>query len=331
MNALVTGGGGFLGRYIVERLLDRGYAVKSLARGDYPELRELGVETIRAAVTDRDAVIAACENVDVVFHVAARVGMFGPWQEFYGVNVIGTRNIIDGCRTHGVNKLIFTSSPSVVSDGHDHAGINESHPMPERYNAYYPWTKGIAEQMVLAKNGVDGLLTCALRPHLIWGPRDNNLVPRMLDRAGKGKLKIVGNGQNIVDTCYVENGADAHMNAFDRLASGSPVAGSTYFITQGTPVNCWEFINRILVTLGAPPVTKKIPAKVAYVAGAMMEGAYRLIGKSDEPMMTRFLASELSTDHWFDISRAKNELGYDPKIDIDEGLRRLQASYEKTE
>ena len=217
----------------------------------------------------------------------------------------------------------------MVFDGKSHEGIDETYPIAKNPIAFYAKTKGMAEREVINANGKGGLLTCALRPHLIWGPRDTNLIPRMVERANSGKLKIVGDGNNLVDTTYVENCADAHLLALDRLEEGSPVAGSAYFISQGEPINPWEFINRILSIYGAPKVTKKIPLALAYGAGAALEVIYKVMGKTDEPMMTRFLALELAKSHWFNIDKARSELGYNPKISIDEGLRRLSESVKK--
>jgi nucleoside-diphosphate-sugar epimerase len=217
---------------------------------------------------------------------------------------------------------VFTSSPSVVTTGHDIEGGDESLPYPRRYLAHYPRTKATAERAILAANG-PSLATVSLRPHIIWGPGDNHLIPRLLERARSGKLRIVGDGTNRTDVTYIDDAATAHMLAAERLAPDSPIAGKAYFISQGEPVEVWPFINRILIQAGLPAVTRRIPLPVAYAAGAMFEGAYRLLGRTDEPRMTRFLAVQLGTSHWFDISAARRDLGYEPAVGIDEGLRRL--------
>jgi nucleoside-diphosphate-sugar epimerase len=183
----------------------------------------------------------------------------------------------------------------------------------------------MAERMVLEASGRDGLLTCALRPHLIWGPRDQHLIPRLLDRARQGKLRRVGDGKNLVDMIYVENAAEAHLQAADALQGGSPVAGRAYFLSQGEPVNCWRWINEILALAGLPPITKSISYPAAYAVGTVLEGAYKLLGRTDEPRMTRFLAAQLATSHWFDISRARSDFGYSPRVSTDEGMQRLKA------
>ncbi|MFH1417582.1 MAG: NAD-dependent epimerase/dehydratase family protein [Planctomycetota bacterium] len=321
MQALVTGGGGFLGRAIVERLVARGDRVRSFSRGAYPELEAMGVEVVRGDLSDADAVSDGCMGRDVVFHCAARPGIWGSYVEFHEPNVHGTENVIAGCRRHGVRRLVFTSSPSVVFDGVDMEGVDESAPYPKTYDAHYPKTKAIAEQRVLAANGSE-LATVSLRPHLVWGPRDNHLVPRIIARAPS--LRRIGPIDKKVDCTYIDNAADAHVLASDRLSPGSPISGKAYFISQGEPWGVWELVNGILSAAGLPPVTRSIPRGIALAAGACLETAYRLVGAKSEPRLTRFLVRELSTAHWFDISAARRDLNYEPKVSIEEGLRRLR-------
>jgi nucleoside-diphosphate-sugar epimerase len=333
MNALVTGAGGFLGRYIVEQLLARGDRVRAFARGSYPELTALGVEVVQGDVRAAAAVQAACQGMDVVFHAAGVAGIWGPWDYYYGINTLGTRHVIDGCLTAGVTRLVYTSSPSVTFDGTNQCGVDESVPYPTRWLCHYPHSKALAEQEVLKANGRQGparqagpTLTCALRPHLIWGPRDRHLIPRLIERARAGKLRRVGDGTNRIDMVYVENAAEAHLQAADALAPGSPVAGSAYFISQGEPVNCWDWIDEILVQAGLPKVSKSISARAAWRIGAVLEGVHRVLRIQSEPRMTRFLAAQLSTSHYFDISRARCDFSYAPRISTAEGLRRLAAA-----
>lgn len=326
MRALVTGGGGFLGRAVVRLLRERGDAVRSFSRGTYAALDALGVEQARGDLSDPAAVAAAAEGCDIVFHVAAKAGVWGPWADYYRANVVGTQNVLAACRTHGIRRLVFTSSPSVTFAGRDQDGVNESEPYPKRFLAHYPHTKAVAEQAVLAANGPD-LATVALRPHLIWGPGDPHLVPRLIDRARAGRLKRIGNRPNRVDTVYVDNAALAHLQAADRLAVGSPVAGKAYFVSQGEPEPLWDFVNRVLAAAGLPPVTRSVPAGVAYAAGAVLETAYRVLRLRGEPPMTRFVARQLATAHWFDLSAARRDFGYDPKVSTAEGLRRLAAAF----
>jgi len=326
MHALVTGAAGFLGCYIVEQLVARGDRVRALVRRKVPALEALGVECVQGDIVDAAAVERACRGVKVVFHVAAVAGIWGPWEHFYKTNTLGTQNVIAGCQAAGVQRLVFTSSPSVTFAGRDQCGIDESAPYPKRWLAHYPHTKALAEQAVLRANGEQGLLTCSLRPHLIWGPRDQHLIPRLLDRARKGQLRQVGNGANLIDAVYVENAAAAHLLAADALAPGSPACGKAYFITNGEPVNCWQWINEILALAGLPPVRQKISLRAAYAAGALLEGLWTVLGRTDEPRMTRFLAAQLGTSHYFDISAARQDLGYQPQISMAEGMRRLGAA-----
>lgn len=324
MHALVTGGGGFLGRYIVEALVARGDRVRGLARGEYPGLTSLGVEMFRGDLADRGAVIAACCGIDCMFHVASRVGIWGPWREFYAANVVGTQNVIDACRAKGIGRLVFTSSPSVTFDGRDQEGVNESAPYPQKWLAHYPHSKALAEQAVLAANGDDGLKTCALRPHLVWGPRDHHLTARLIQRARAGRLRRVGDGANLVDISYVENVAAAHLQAADALdETVSTVAGNAYFLSQGEPVNCWQWIDEVLALANLPPVRKTISANAAWRLGGVCEAVWRLLGLRSEPPLTRFLASQLSTSHWFDIAAARRDFGYEPRVSTAEGMQRL--------
>ena len=325
MNALVTGGGGFLGAAVVRRLAARGDRVRSLSRGRYAELDALGVEQVQGDVADAGVVDAAAAGCDVVFHVAAKAGVWGAYADYHRGNVVGTQNVLDACRKHGVGRLVYTSSPSVVFDGRDMEGVDESAPYPTQYEAAYPKTKAEAERRVLAANG-PGLATVALRPHLIWGPGDNHLVPRILARGRAGRLRRVGGANKLVDSTYIDNAAAAHLLAADGLAPGSPVAGRAYFITNGEPIHLWDLVNRILAAGGVPPVTRAVPAWLAYAAGGLLEAAYALSRRREEPPMTRFLARELTTAHWFNIAAARRDLGYEPKVSIAEGLIRLATS-----
>ena len=323
MKALVTGAGGFLGRYIAEQLLQRGDAVRNFSRRKYNALDAMGIEQAQGDLQDAEAVKRACDGIDVVFHNAGVAGIWGPWRHYHGINTIGTANIVAGCRAAGVTRLIYTSSPSVTFDGKDQNNIDESAPYAASWLCHYPHSKALAEQAVLAANGTGGLRTCALRPHLIWGPRDEHLIPRLIERAKVGKLRRVGDGANLVDMIYVENAAAAHLQAAHALADGAPVAGKAFFISQGEPVNCWDWINEILRLADLPPITKSISARAAWNLGRALEGIWTVLGRRDEPRMTRFLAAQLSTSHYFDISAAQRDLGYSPRVSTAEGMRRL--------
>jgi nucleoside-diphosphate-sugar epimerase len=325
MKALVTGGGGFLGRYIVEQLLARGDQVTVFTRGAYPELADAGALVVRGDLQDTQAVRAACEGIEVVYHVASKTGYWGTRESFYGANVAGTQNVIAACQTQGVPKLVYTSTPSVVFDNRPHEGCDESLPYAGHYESFYAETKAIAERMVRDANDMDGLLTVSLRPHLIFGPRDPHIIPRVIARAGKGFVPQIGDGTNVIDLTYVEDAARAHLLAADALAPGSPAAGSVYFITQGDPVKAWEWLNTLLVSLGYRPVRGKVSLSAALVACTFLEFIYRVLPLKGEPPISRLVANELAMSHYYDISRAKRDLGYHPQLGTYEALQRTVA------
>ena len=327
MKILVTGGGGFVGGYVVERLLARGYSVRSIGRSPQPQLEEQGVEVVCGDLTDAAAVSAACEGIDAVFHVAARAGVWGSWESYYQPNVIGTRNVVAACREQGVGRLIYTSTPSVVFNRQPISGGDESLPYGKNWLCHYAHTKAIAEEEALAANS-ESLKIVALRPHLIFGPGDPHLLPRVIESVRTGRLKIVGDGSSRVDVSYVGNVADAHLDAFDALESGKG-AGQAYFISQGEPVELWPWVNSILEGLGHAPLTKRIPLPVAYTVGAVCEGLWKLLGRRNDPPITRFVAVELAKDHYFDISAARRDLSYEPKVSMAEALERTVDDLKK--
>lgn len=322
MNALVTGGGGFLGSAIARALRARGDTVRSLSRQDYPALRELGVEQVRGDVADAAAVTAAAAGCDVVFHVAAKAGLAGPYADYHRANVLGTENVLAACRTHGILRLVHTSSPSVVFNGRDMEGVDESVPYPAHFEAHYPHTKALAEQLILKANSPT-LATVALRPHLIWGPGDNHLLPRLIARAKAGQLRRIGTQSKLVDTVFIENASDAHLLAADALAPGAACAGRAYFISNGEPIPLWDMVNRMLAAAGLPPVTRTVPVALAVALAWTFEAIARVTGSTREPRLTLFMAREMSTAHWFDISAAKRDFGYVPRVTTEDGLRRL--------
>lgn len=322
MKALVTGGGGFLGGRIAQLLHERGCRVTVLGRGNYPHITERGIPVVRGDVRDARAVRAAVSGNDVVFHAAAITGIWGPPRLFWDINVEGARNVLNACRETGVPKMVYTSSPSVVFGRDELCGVDESQPYPRRFLAAYPRTKAVAEREVLAANGA-GLATVALRPHLIWGPGDPHLIPRVLDRARRGRLVQIGDGRNLVDITYIDNAADAHLLAADRLAPGAACAGHAYFISQGVPVELWPWLNEILVAGGLPPVRRNVSFEAAYAVGALFEVIYKLFRLRREPAMTRFLATQLAKSHYFNIDAARRDLGYSPGVTTPEGLARM--------
>jgi nucleoside-diphosphate-sugar epimerase len=325
MKALVTGGGGFLGGAVVRQLVARGDDVRTFSRKTYPALTKLGVKQSAGDLVDARAVEHAVAGCDIVFHVGAKAGAWGPYQAYYAANVLGTRNIIDACRRNGIRRLVYTSSPSVVFNGRDMEGVDESVPYAQHFHASYPETKAAAEQMALEANG-DALATVALRPHLIFGPGDPHLMPRIVAKAKAGKLRIIGNGENKIDIVYVDNAAQAHVLAGDKLHPGSPIAGRAYFISNGDPRSITSLFDKIMELYNLPPVKRKVPPILAYTGGWLLESAYRLLGIRQEPLVTRFLAQELSTAHWFDITAARRDLEYQPAISLEEGFQRVERA-----
>ena len=326
MRALVTGGGGFVGLAVIRALIARGVECAAIGRSRYPVLENLGVKTWRGDIIDRDFLGRVVKGYDTVFHVAAKAGIWGPCSEYEAVNVIGTKNVIDACRANGVKILVYTSTPSVVFNHADISGDDESLPYSRSFLCHYAASKARAEQLVLAANSAS-LLTCALRPHLIWGPGDPHLIPRLLSRGRRRQLRQVGVGRNLVDISYIDNVAVAHLLASDNLGTTASAAGKAYFISQGKPVNLWLWINDLFKRLEIPPVSVRISFRSAYAAGWLLEWVYRVGRIAAEPRMTRFLAEQLARSHWFSITRAQNDLGYWPKISTEEGMERLVEQY----
>jgi nucleoside-diphosphate-sugar epimerase len=332
MHALVTGGGGFLGGYIVEALLARGDRVRSFGRGDYPLLRQQGVEVVRGDISRAADLDGVCDGIDCVFHAAALPGIGLQRDPYEAVNRTGTELLLSYARKCGVRQFVYTSSPSVVFSGVDQCGVDETTPYDfgwmEKHLAHYSYSKAAAEQAVLAAN-CDEFNTCALRPHLIWGPGDTHLIPRLLARARSGRLRRVGDGTNLIDITYVENAAEAHLRAADALANGAQAAGAAspvgkaYFISQGEAVNCWQWIDEVLGLVDLPPVRNVISPASAARIGRACELAYGFLGLAGEPPMTRFLVAQLSMSHWFDISAARRDFGYEPRVSTSEGMERL--------
>jgi 2-alkyl-3-oxoalkanoate reductase len=324
MRVLVTGGGGFLGQALCRGLRTRGHEVRSFQRSHSPELDALGVTQLRGDLANAASVLDACEGVDAVFHNAAKAGAWGEWKSYHDTNVAGTRNVLDACRTHRIRRLVYTSSPSVAHEGRIAVeGGNElDTPYATRFLAHYPASKRLAEQAVLEANGPE-LATVALRPRLIWGPGDNHLLPRLVARAQAGRLRFVGGGGNRIDTTYIDNAAQAHFDAFDHLWPGSACAGKAYFISNGEPRPIRQIVNGLLAAADAPQVQASIPLGLAYAIGAVLESAWKLLRLKGEPPMTRFIAVQLATPHWYDISAAARDFGYRPQVSMDEGLARL--------
>jgi len=322
MRILVTGGGGFLGQAICKQLATAGHNVIAFNRNRYPALDEAGVGQCIGDVANLDSVLAATKDVDAVVHSAGKVGAWGKLEDYYEANVRGTDNVLAACDMHEIRKLVFTSSPSVVQNGSDLEGVDESTPYSNHYLSAYQQTKALAEQRVLAANGAK-LATVALRPHFIWGPGDPNLLPRILKQARSGRLRLIGRENKKIDSTYVDNAAEAHVLALDKLDIGAPIAGKKYFISQGEPVTHEWLINAWLRADGFPAEARRMPLGLAKFLGAACENIYSALGIKSEPPLTHFLVEQLSTSHWFNINAARNELGYAPKVSMQEGLVRL--------
>jgi len=327
MRILVTGGGGFIGKALSIALKKEGHEVISLSRSYYPELEDYGIDQIQADILDRNLLFSSLKDIDLVYHVAAKAGFWGPCSEYYRTNVLGTFNIIDACRRGGVKHLVFTSSASVVFDGKDIIGGSEDLPYPGKPLSYYTETKAIAEKAVLQANSEE-LKTMALRPHLVWGPGDRHIMPRIIEQARSGKLRIIGRGDNIIDLTHIDNCTHAHLCALRSIQANPAAWGSAYFISDGEPVRLWDMVNSMLQANGIDPLKKRFHSGMAMAAARIMEKAKRPDFSSEPPRITSFLVHELTSSHWFDISAARKNLGYSPVISAEEGLKRIAEDTE---
>lgn len=319
---LVTGGGGFVGKAIVRLAAAREIESVVVGRNRYPEVEELGARCLCGDIRDASFMNQACREVDTVFHVAALAGIWGAWSDYYSINVQGTKNVIDACRKNGVPRLVYTSTPSVVFNRRDIAGGDESLPYAGNFLCHYARSKVMAERLVLAGSDTK-LSTCAIRPHLVWGPGDPHLIPRLLRKGKRGELKRVGSGTNRVDISYVDNVAHAHLLAAINLCTSGTAAGKAYFISQCQPVNLWEWINALFVRVNIAPVNGSVPFVAAYGVGAVLEAVHTMFGKDREPRMTRFLAEQLAKSHYFSCAASERDLGYSPVVSTEDGMDSL--------
>jgi nucleoside-diphosphate-sugar epimerase len=322
MKILVTGAGGFLGTHIAKKLIELGHSVVNLSRGSYKHLDEMGVISFKGDLQNPEQIKPALVGVEAVMHTASKVAMWGRWDDFYNINVKGTQNLVHLCKELSIKNMVYTSSPSVVFGDQSLEGVNESVKYPKDSYSMYAKSKAIAEKWVLDQTD-QNFKAVSLRPHLIFGPGDQNLFPRLIDAAKKGRLKRVGDGTNKVDVIYVENAAIAHLNALNKLEENPQINGRAYFLGQESPVVLWDFIDEILERAGAPRPMKNISFNKAYKVGAIIENGLKLFRVYNvHPPMTRFVALQLSKSHWFDHTNAERDLDFKPKITIQDGLQR---------
>jgi nucleoside-diphosphate-sugar epimerase len=330
---LVIGGTGFLGGEIVRQLAAKGQKVRTLCRRPPSDLPP-EVEIVFGDITDKASLIPALQGVETVYHTASVPAISVFWKPFYENNVLGAKNVLDSCQERGVRRLIYTSSASVGFDCKSQEGIDETVPYPTKWFAHYPHSKALAETMILGAAtpaaGRNALLTCSIRPHLIIGKHDRHLFPRLFERAENGKLFRVGDGGNLIDIIFVENAAQAHIQAAEALTDeSSPVNGNAYFVSQGQPINCWDWINEILAIRGLPPVKKHISFEAAWRLGFCLEGFYKLFRLQGEPVMTRFLAAQLAKTHYLNIAKAKRDFHFEPQLSYEDGMKEIENLFRR--
>lgn len=319
MKVLVTGGTSLLGARVARRLEDRGDDVTVFQRGS----SDASWRQIRGDIRDDRAVGEAVRGVDAVVHLAAKVSVVGDWDEFESVNVGGTQSVLDAARAHGVGRVVHVSSPSVAHFGEPLVAPDAAPADPERAHGHYARSKAMAEKLALSAAD-DSLAVVAIRPHLVWGPGDTQLVGRIVERASTGRLVLIDGGTALIDTTYVDNAADALVAALDRV---DDVNGEAFVVSNGEPRTVAELLARMCRAAGVAPPSRSVPRALASGAGAVVERAWSATGRDGEPPMTRFLAEQLSTAHWFDQRRTQDRLQWVPVVSLAEGFDRLAASY----
>ena len=326
MHLLITGGTGFLGRRVAALALVQGHRVRILGR-DFAasgDLLKAGAEPYKADLREPAAVRRACAGADAVIHAGALSAPWGRRRDFFAINVAGTAAVIAGCRAGGVGRLVYVSSPSVTFTGQDVIDQTEDAPRPRRFASVYSLTKALGEDRVNAA-ARDGLATVIIRPKAIFGPGDNALLPRLLDAARRGCLSQIGDGQNRVDLTYVDNVAHALLRALDAPAA----IGHIYTITNDKHPRLWEVIAAVLRGLGLPADLRAVPLPAALAAATLMEARAHLTGQ--EPLLTRYSAAILARTQTYDITAARRDLGYTPRITLDEGIARTIAAMKSRE
>ena len=306
---------------ILRQLRARGDEVVVVARGEYPEIAAAGATLVRADITDLPALTRAAEGCDIVFHTAAKAGVWGSYESYYRPNVVGTEMLIAACLATGVPKLVFTGSPSVVFDGKDQENGTSALPYADPPSSHYSATKAASERLVLKANSKQ-LATVSLRPHLIYGPGDPHLVPRVIDRASRGRFAMVGDGSNRVSLTYIDNAAASHVQAADRLSFEASCAGRAYFINDPEPVVFGEWLQTLVSRLGLPPVRRRLSIGTAVALGGMLEAVWTVLQLKGEPPLTRSVARNLGISHSYSIAEAVRDCGYAPPVAAPEGFER---------
>lgn len=316
MRILITGATSLLGRSVADRLLDRGESLRTLQRSP----SGLDCDEVLGDVRDASDVEAAVAGCAAVVHLAAKVGVVGSWPEFESVNVQGTLRLLAAARNAGVSHFVHVSSPSVAHGGESLVGAPAGPALPDAVRGHYARSKALAESFALDADR-DGFAVAVLRPHLVWGPGDTQLVGRLVERARSGRLATVGTGAALIDTTYVDNAADAIVCALGRVDS---IRREPLVVSNGQPRPIGEMVARIVTAAGLEPPRLSVPSWLAVGGGAVIEGLWERSGRSGDPPMTRFLAEQLSTAHWFDQRRTREALQWSPSVTIEEGLRRLE-------
>jgi 2-alkyl-3-oxoalkanoate reductase len=324
MKVLITGATSLLAEVTVEALLQRGDDVRVMQRGDVHDRLRGRVECVRGDIRDATAVHEAMRGCDAVIHAAAKVGVVGSYDDYRAVNVGGTANVVAAMRRHNIGRLVHVSTPSVAHGGEPIVGAGAEPPLTNHRNAPYAETKAQAELDALAANDAS-LAVVAIRPHLVWGPGDTQLVGRIVDRARAGRLALVGDGAALVDSTYIDNAATALVAALDAVSPHAACAGRAYVIANNEPRPIRELVEGIVLAAGLPFKPRHVPRPIALLGGSIVERAWSRAGRSDEPPMTRFLAEQLATAHWFDPRPALLDLGYQPRVTIDEGFGLLRS------
>jgi nucleoside-diphosphate-sugar epimerase len=317
VRVLVTGATSLLGGAIATRLQARGDDVTVFQRRP----SGIGVREVLGDVADRNAVAAAVAGADVVIHAAAKVAVVGPWAEYETTNITGTSNVVDAARAAGVERFVYVSSPSVAHHGASLVGVGAGPADPGRARGNYSRSKARAERIALAASG-DAFSVVAIRPHLVWGPGDTQLIGRIVTRARQGRLAIVGSGAALMDTTYIDNAADAVVAGADRARG---LGGRAFVVSNGQPRPVRELFAAIAAAAGFAPPRLRVPAPVARAAGTVLERVWARLDRADDPPITGFLAEQLSTAHWFDQRETRRALGWQPAVDMDEGFARLTA------